>query len=102
MQIDFSSDSKRATDGSSVASAFWHGVGSGQEAIDLLQEDQNYDLAILDYQMPDIDGISLAGEIQKIQGAERIPLIMLSSLGSIKADKGLMKRFAGTASQTNR
>ncbi len=49
------------------------------EALTLIQRGEAYDLALLDHQMPDMDGATLAQEIQK----ERpdLPLVMLSSLG---------------------
>jgi CheY-like chemotaxis protein len=38
---------------------------SGQEALQFFQE-QPYDLLITDYRMPDIDGLTLAGQIQQL------------------------------------
>ncbi len=55
-----------------------HVVASGQEALQRLAQEQ-YDLAILDVQMPEMDGIELASRIRK-QLPEKPPLIMLTSL----------------------
>jgi len=56
----------------------------GQEALDLINRgiDQvKLDLAILDLQMPNMDGWALATEIRKVAGYENLPLIILSSIG---------------------
>ncbi len=39
-------------------------VGSGKEALKLLNDQLPFDLAILDFQMPEMDGVTLAKEIQ--------------------------------------
>lgn len=52
---------------------------SGILAIELLREGINFDLAVLDFHMPLMDGIELASEIKKIQSSSKIPLILLSS-----------------------
>jgi PAS domain S-box-containing protein len=41
-----------------------------------------FDLAILDMQMPDMDGLTLAREIRRLRGPQDLPLVMLSSLGN--------------------
>jgi CheY-like chemotaxis protein len=51
------------------------------EALQWLQQGAPFDLAILDLQMPEMDGIELAGEIRKLETAARLPLVLLSSLG---------------------
>ncbi len=52
---------------------------SGMLALELLREGINFDLAVLDYHMPFMDGVKLASEIKKIQSSSKIPLILLSS-----------------------
>ncbi len=64
------------------------------EALDWIRQGMVFDLGILDMQMPDMDGLSLAREIRKLQSPKsRLPLIMLTSLGrrEIKED---MHEFA--------
>jgi len=39
-----------------------------------------YDLAILDYQMPDMDGVTLAGVIKSDPGLAKVPLVLLTSV----------------------
>ncbi|MGL5509608.1 MAG: response regulator, partial [Microcoleaceae cyanobacterium] len=56
----------------------------GVEALNLINRgiDQvKLDLAILDLQMPNMDGWALATEIRKVAGYENLPLIILSSIG---------------------
>ena len=59
-------------------------VSSGRAALDLLQVRQEsglpYDLALLDAQMPEMDGFSVAAEISAAQHGSTIPLMMLSSV----------------------
>jgi CheY-like chemotaxis protein/HPt (histidine-containing phosphotransfer) domain-containing protein len=56
-------------------------VASSEEALALIQESMAFDLAILDMQMPGMDGLTLAGEIRRYRDASALPLLMLTSLG---------------------
>ena len=58
---------------------------SGAECISLLAQGKQFDLGILDMQMPEMDGLQLAQEIRKKQNAESLPLLLLTSLGTQKA-----------------
>ena len=53
---------------------------SGAHALLALAQDQSIGLAILDMQMPEMDGVTLAHKIREKQA--HLPLILLSSLGS--------------------
>jgi signal transduction histidine kinase/CheY-like chemotaxis protein len=53
---------------------------SGPEALELLKKGQEFDLGILDMNMPGMDGYQLACEIRKSKDANVLPLIMLSSI----------------------
>lgn len=55
-------------------------VSSGEEALALLNTGNNFDVAILDMQMPDMDGEMLAREIRKRFTKVQLPLIMLTSI----------------------
>ncbi|MGZ8450111.1 MAG: response regulator, partial [Candidatus Deferrimicrobiaceae bacterium] len=61
------------------------GAGGGEEALSLLHtagsEAVPFDLAILDYHMPGIDGLQLAGLIKADPSLSGVRLIMLSSVG---------------------
>ena len=59
----------------------------GDEALALL-EAGSVDLLVTDLNMPNMDGITLAGAVRKIPGSRFMPIIMLSSEseGDNKAD----------------
>ncbi|MGD1700667.1 response regulator [Dapis sp. BLCC M229] len=57
------------------------GVDSGAKALDLLMRDKYFDLAILDVQMPEMDGLNLAATIRKLPKLKTLPLVMLTSVG---------------------
>lgn len=65
--------------------SFWNinsiAVTSGLEALELLDAGERFDVAILDMQMPDMDGEMLAREIRKRFTKPELPLIMLTSIG---------------------
>ncbi len=51
------------------------------EALEWIQSGEHFDLAILDLQMPEMDGVMLTREIRKIHPEESLPIILLTSLG---------------------
>src|SRR5918996_140101 len=51
------------------------------EALEWIRRADPFDVAILDMQMPDMDGLALAREIRTHRDADALPLIMLTSLG---------------------
>jgi CheY-like chemotaxis protein len=68
-------------------------VSSGKEALELIKENQIFDIAILDMQMPQMDGFMLVDEIDKIRKDKIFPMIILSSMGRNKpraADKNIV------------
>ncbi len=62
---------------------------SAQEALLILKNRQKFDLAILDMQMPQMDGISLAKRIHALPQYKSLPLILLSSMGHREIEKAL-------------
>jgi signal transduction histidine kinase/DNA-binding response OmpR family regulator/HPt (histidine-containing phosphotransfer) domain-containing protein len=62
-------------------------VAAGAEALALLQPPEAqqaalaFDLVILDMQMPEMDGMTLARKIRAIQTLGELPLVMLTSIG---------------------
>ncbi|MBN2702604.1 MAG: PAS domain-containing protein [Pontiellaceae bacterium] len=50
-----------------------------KEALASLSKDDAYDIALLDFNMPEMDGMELARAIQKHYGEQRIPVVILSS-----------------------
>src|SRR5664279_4426733 len=51
------------------------------QALELLRAGESFDLAILDMQMPGMDGLMLASEIRKLPGCATMPLVLLASIG---------------------
>jgi signal transduction histidine kinase/CheY-like chemotaxis protein len=63
-------------------------VASGAQALDLIRTGTNFDVAILDMQMPEMDGLELAIAIRQYRNAQTLPLVMLTSIGyPIKDEK---------------
>jgi signal transduction histidine kinase/HPt (histidine-containing phosphotransfer) domain-containing protein len=56
-------------------------VESAAQALEKLQRGEQFDLAILDLQMPGMDGLALAAEIRKLLGAAMLPLVLLAPPG---------------------
>jgi PAS domain S-box-containing protein len=54
---------------------------SPAQALDMLREGSKFDIAILDYHMPLLDGLSLSSEIRKIKSGKHIPIVILTSMG---------------------
>jgi CheY-like chemotaxis protein/HPt (histidine-containing phosphotransfer) domain-containing protein len=54
---------------------------NAQQALEWLRAGEPFDLAILDMQMPGMDGLMLASEIRKLPGAVTMPLVLLTSMG---------------------
>jgi PAS domain S-box-containing protein len=50
-------------------------------ALEWIRRGDPFDVAILDMQMPDMDGLTLAGEIRRHRDERSLPLVMLTSLG---------------------
>ncbi len=54
---------------------------SGLQALDWLTDGERFDIAVLDLQMPQMDGLSLASSIKFLPTCQELPLVMLSSVG---------------------
>lgn len=52
---------------------------SGPQAIEMVTAGKTFDLAILDMQMPDMDGLTLARRLKTMNA--RLPIVMLTSIG---------------------
>ncbi len=57
------------------------GANGAQQALEWLRAGEHFDLAILDMQMPGMDGLMLAREIRKLPNAAAMPLVLLASMG---------------------
>ena len=61
-------------------------AASGFETLNLLQEDDGFDLLICDLRMPKMDGFNLAKAVRKLQPYEEVPIIMITALGLVAKD----------------
>lgn len=57
-----------------------YAVPSGKQALNLLDRGIKFDLAILDMQMPHMDGVTLAAHMRQHPHYQDLPLVMLTSL----------------------
>ena len=56
-------------------------ANTGAKAISLLS-DNDIDLVLLDWMLPDVDGTQLIGKIRKFEGFQYLPIIMLTAKSS--------------------
>jgi PAS domain S-box-containing protein len=66
-----------------------HAVETPAEALALLRAGERFDAAILDMQMPEMDGLALAAEIRRLRSKQELPLVLLSSMGRQDDPTGL-------------
>jgi len=57
-------------------------VESGAGALEVLRSGKVYDLAILDMQMPEMDGAELSMAIRRLREGRKLPLVMLTSVAT--------------------
>ncbi|HYC71750.1 MAG TPA: response regulator [Opitutaceae bacterium] len=58
-------------------------AASGPAALELLRGGAEVDMAILDMQMPEMDGLELARRIRELPGRDGLPLVLLSSAAGL-------------------
>ena len=63
-------------------------TGFPTEALDWIHQGEPFDIAILDMQMPEMDGLTLATEMRQDSNALSLPLVMLTSLGGRDVGRG--------------
>ncbi len=56
-------------------------VPTPDAALEILIKPEHFDIAILDYQLPGMDGINLSAELRKIKSRKNLPIIILTSIG---------------------
>jgi PAS domain S-box-containing protein len=69
-------------------------TGLPREALEWVRRGDPVDIAILDMQMPGMDGLALAREMRRYRDADALPLVLLSSLGRRGDDRELNAEFA--------
>jgi two-component system sensor histidine kinase/response regulator len=60
---------------------------SGAEALERIESLQPFDLAILDFQMPEMDGCDLALALRKCPCFDQRPILVLSSMGRLAEER---------------
>ncbi|MEA1927224.1 MAG: response regulator, partial [Candidatus Auribacterota bacterium] len=71
-------------------------VNSGRDALRMLEEGKKFDLVLLDFQMPVMDGRELAEIIRRTYSPEELPFILISSGGKpddLKGSPGLFQKI---------
>jgi PAS domain S-box-containing protein len=68
-------------------------TGSPTQALECIRRGDPLDVAILDMQMPEMDGLTLAHEIRRYRDADALPLVMISSLGRRADDREARGEF---------
>ena len=58
-----------------------HEFDSPLKALEAVKTGEEFDIAILDYQMPAMDGLTLASELRKLENAQNFPIVILTSIG---------------------
>jgi PAS domain S-box-containing protein len=56
-------------------------TASPDEALGWVKEGETFDVALFDLNMPELDGVALAGAVRRATGKRRVPVIILSSVG---------------------
>jgi PAS domain S-box-containing protein len=57
-------------------------VDSGAAALQRLDQGESFDVALLERQMPEMDGLALAAQLHSHAHAAKLPLVLLTSIGS--------------------
>lgn len=62
---------------------------NGKQAVDMIQQNQNYDMVFMDHMMPVMDGIEATHELRKLEGEyyQKLPIIALSANATTEARK---------------
>jgi CheY-like chemotaxis protein len=75
-------------------------TGSPAEALEWLRSGDPFDIAILDFHMPEMDGLALGRAMRQVRDAASLPLVLLSSLGGRETTQQAADKFAWAARLT--
>ncbi len=67
-------------------------VFSGEEALSQLEK-SFFDVILLDYQLPDLDGLAVARQVRQKQSAAAIFLLTAFQLNELSIDRGLIDDY---------
>jgi signal transduction histidine kinase/DNA-binding response OmpR family regulator len=62
-------------------------AASPEEALAWVRQGDPFDLAVLDLQMPGMDGLALGAELRRLRPAAALPLVLLTSLGGYAGER---------------
>ncbi|MFP4122343.1 MAG: response regulator [Coleofasciculus sp.] len=65
---------------------------SGNEALGWLNQEEAFDLAIIDRQMPEMNGLTLGLQIHNQAGFNKLPLVLLTPVGNLTTKTALIER----------
>ena len=65
-------------------------AGNGQQALQLLSQ-QPFDLILCDINMPVMDGFTFLEQFRRLPGCDRIPVVMITTEGSVEDQERAMK-----------
>jgi signal transduction histidine kinase/CheY-like chemotaxis protein len=74
-------------------------TGSPLEALEWIRAGHAFDVAILDHQMPEMDGVSLARAMRQVSGGDRLPLVLLTSVALLSREELAGADFAWAATK---
>lgn len=69
------------------AGAELHAVATSKEAMDVLSSGGRFDVIVLDLQLPEMDGLTMAQFVRRIPGCEHTPILLLTDLRLRSDDK---------------
>lgn len=61
-------------------------ANNGQEAVDILSKDTNFDIVLMDCQMPVMDGFQATEKIRKMEAVKHLPIIAMTA-NALTSDK---------------
>lgn len=82
---------KRVLDKSMMQHFFTH-VSSGEECLDLVKNENDFDIILLDYSLPEMDGLSVLRSLKTVQ--PELPVVVITAHGSEDIAVQIMKEGA--------